>query len=106
MTLKYATTFAFATLLSAASMVTMAATTGTSDPMNKTPSTTGMGADPTNDQGTVNPDKTLNPPSKENQNSSHVPGAKGNNNNGADQSTSTGLGKGGGADGDTANEIK
>lgn len=103
MTLKYVTTIAFATLLSAASMVAMAATT---DPMSKTPSTTGMGADPTNDQGTTNPNRTLNPPSKEGQNSTHVPGAKGSNNNGADQSTSTGVGKGSGADGDTTNEIK
>ncbi|MEB0079660.1 hypothetical protein QN386_13260 [Pseudomonas sp. CCI3.2] len=106
MTLKYVTTLAFATLLSAASMVAMAQTTGTSDPMNKTPSTTGMGADPTNDEGTVPSNRTLNPPSKANQNSSHVPGTKGSNNNGADQSTSTGVGKGSGADGDTTNEIK
>jgi hypothetical protein len=106
MTMKYVTTIAFATLLSATSMVTMAATTGISDPTNRTPSTTGMGADPTNDQGTVNPDNVLNPPSKKNENSSHVPGAKGPNNNGADQSPSTGVGKGGGANGDTTNEIK
>jgi hypothetical protein len=86
-------------------MVTMAAT-GISDPMNKTPSTTGMGADPTNDQGTTNPDNVLNPPGKKNENSSHVPGTKGSNNNGADQSPSTGVGKGSGADGDTTNEIK
>ncbi|MDY7560624.1 hypothetical protein QN382_00775 [Pseudomonas sp. 10B1] len=106
MTAKYVTTFALTALLLTGSLQAMAQTTGTADPMNKTPSTTGMGADPTNDEGTVPSDRTLNPPSKMNQNSTHVPGTKGSNNNGADQSTSTGVGKGSGADGDTTNEIK
>lgn len=103
MTAKYVTTFALTALLLTGSLQAMAQTTGTADPMNKTPSTTGMGADPTHDEGTAPSDRTLEPSDN---NSPHVPGAKGPNNNGADQSTSTGVGKGSGADGDTTNEIK
>ncbi|MDB6145573.1 MAG: hypothetical protein JWP80_4617 [Pseudomonas sp.] len=93
---KSLTTLAFATLLSAVSAVTFAATpTDTVDPM-ASPSPT------TTHKKTTHKAKTK----ADTTNTSHVPGAKGGNANGNDQSPSTGTGAGGGVNSGTKNEIQ
>jgi hypothetical protein len=91
---KSLTTLAFATLLCTASAVTFAATpTDTVDPMASPAPTT------THKKATHKAKPAVS-------NTSHVPGAKGGNANGNDQSPSTGTGTAGGVNSGTKNEIE